>query len=718
MKQILQSLSSGDIAVEDIPAPQVTKGTLLIETHKTLISAGTERMLLDFGKAGMIGKVKQQPDKVKEVLEKVKTDGVLTTMEAVKSKLDQPIPLGYCNVGRVLQVGEGVDGFQVGDRVLSNGAHAEVVRVPQNLCVKVPEAVADEQAAFTVLGAIGLQGIRLVQPTLGECVVVQGLGIIGLMTVQLLIAHGCRVLGADYDTQKCELAKSFGADVVDLSAGEDLQDRADAFSRGRGVDAVLITASSKSDDIVHQAATTSRKRGRIVLVGVVGLNLRRDDFYEKELSFQVSCSYGAGRYDPNYEDKGQDYPVGYVRWTEGRNFEAVLDMLATGKLDVKPLISQHFKIEQAQQAYQALGDTQNLGLILDYDVDQTNAKQDRLVALNNEASYEPTASSTEPVIAFIGAGNYASRMLMPTFKKLGGQLDTVVSSQGISGVIHGKKQNFQRAGTDFKSVINDKKINTIVIATRHNMHAGQTLDALKAGKHVFVEKPLCINQAQLNEIKGFFESVEYKNLQQKPHLMVGFNRRFAPFTQMIKQELDKSSNPKCFIYTVNAGKLPDDHWHYDLDVGGGRLISEGCHFIDLISFLTSATLVNKQIIGVADQFKDKISINLEYSDGSIGTVHYLANGSKAFPKERLDVFADGKVFQNDNYKKLKIYGKSSLKGKRLLKPDKGQSNCVQAFINSIKQGGAPPIHLRELIEVSQACIELSNRLGNGTKDDL
>lgn len=710
MKQILQSLSSGDIAVEDIPAPQVTKGTLLIETHKTLISAGTERMLLDFGKAGMIGKVKQQPDKVKEVLEKVKTDGVLTTMEAVKSKLDQPIPLGYCNVGHVLQVGEGVEGFQVGDRVLSNGAHAEIVRVPQNLCVKVPEAVADEQAAFTVLGAIGLQGIRLVQPTLGECVVVQGLGIIGLMTVQLLIAHGCRVLGADYDTQKCELAKSFGAEAVDLSAGEDLQDRADAFSRGRGVDAVLITASSKSDDIVHQAATISRKRGRIVLVGVVGLNLRRDDFYEKELSFQVSCSYGAGRYDPNYEDKGQDYPVGYVRWTEGRNFEAVLDMLATGKLDVKPLISQHFKIEQAQQAYQALGDTQNLGLILDYDADQANAKQDRLVALNNEASHEPSASSAEQVIAFIGAGNYASRTLMPAFKSAGASLSSVITSQGVSGVIHGKKQGFTKAGTDFETALQDTSTNTVVIATQHHLHAEQAIKALEYGKHVFIEKPLCMT---LDELWSIEKAYEQANQQHSTLLMVGFNRRFAPLIAMLKQRLVSTQSPKSFVMTVNAGYISADHWTQDPEIGGGRIIGEACHFIDLLRYLAGSAIVNYYAMPMKRDHQtvsDVVSIQLQFADGSVGAVHYFANGHKSLSKERLEVFCGGKVLQLDNFRSLKGFGWPGFKSKKYWRQDKGQKACAKAFAEAIRQGQSAPISFEQIKEVSQVTINLANQV--------
>ena len=367
MKQILQSLKTGDTKLADVPVPGVKRGQLLIQTSKTLISAGTERMLVEFGKASWIDKARQQPDKVRMVLDKIRTDGLLPTVEAVLNKLDQPLPLGYCNAGRVVEVGAGVEGFAPGDRVVSNGKHADVVAVPMNLCAKVPDKVTGEEAAFTVLGAIALQGIRLVNPTLGETVVVTGLGLIGLVTVQLLRAHGCRVLGIDFDADKLALARQFGAETVDLSTGQDPVVVAQAFSRGRGVDAVIVTAATKSSEPMHQAALMCRKRGRIVLVGVTGLELSRADFFEKELTFQVSCSYGPGRYDPSYEEKGQDYPVGFVRWTEQRNFEAVLDMMADGRLDVKPLISHRFAITEAEQAYELVGGAApSLGILLEY----------------------------------------------------------------------------------------------------------------------------------------------------------------------------------------------------------------------------------------------------------------------------------------------------------------------------------------------------------------
>jgi threonine dehydrogenase-like Zn-dependent dehydrogenase len=503
MKQILQNLKTGETELAEIPCPQVKAGHLLIRTHTSLISAGTERMLVDFGKANLIDKARQQPDKVRQVLDKVKTDGLLPTIDAVRSKLDQPIPLGYCNVGTVLEVGKGVDGFEVGDRVVSNGSHAQVVRVPKNLCVKIPDAVSHEMAAFTVVGAIALQGIRLLAPTLGETIVVTGLGLIGQMAIQLLRAQGCRVLGIDFDSSKCELARSFGAQTVDLSKGEEPIAAAMAFSRGRGVDAVLVAAATKSDEPIHQAALMCRKRGRIVLVGVTGLKLSRDDFYKKELSFQVSSSYGPGRYDPSYEEGGQDYPIGFVRWTEQRNFEAVLDMMAEGKVAVEPLISQRFPLDRALEAYQLLEQgSSSLGVLLEYGDEQTDEvlRRDTVEILYSRRGASKQAflcsaweRETSIIVGFIGAGNYASRVLMPAFKKAGVRFKSLATSGGLSGVHNGTKYGFAETTTDVERLIADSDINTIVIATQHNTHARFVCQALEAGKHVFVEKPLALH---------------------------------------------------------------------------------------------------------------------------------------------------------------------------------------------------------------------------------
>jgi threonine dehydrogenase-like Zn-dependent dehydrogenase len=528
VKQILQSLKTGVAEVADVPCPAVKRGQLLIRSSHTLVSAGTERMLVEFGKAGWIDKARQQPDKVRMVLDKIRTDGLMPTMEAVFNKLDQPLPLGYCNVGTVLEAGGGVDGFSPGDRVVSNGKHAEVVAVPLNLCARVPHSVSDEEAAFAVLGAIALQGIRLVQPTLGETVVVTGLGLIGLVAVQLLRANGCRVLGLDFDAEKLALAKSFGAEVVDLAAGQDPVAAAQAYSRGRGVDAVIITASTKSNEPVHQAALMCRKRGRIVLVGVTGLELSRADFYEKELSFQVSCSYGPGRYDPAYEEGGHDYPVGFVRWTEQRNLEAVLDMMSDGRLDVKPMVSHRFALAQAEEAYALVGGAgPSLGILLQY----PTAEQEPMVVLREPtvmlAAAAPAAGASDrAVLGFIGAGNYATAVLIPAFKAAGARLKTVASSGGVSGLHAGRKFGFETTTTDTASVWADRDINAVVVSTRHDSHAGFVLKALAAGKHLFVEKPLCLTLEELAQIDA-------AQADSAALVMVGFNRRFAPQVQKI-----------------------------------------------------------------------------------------------------------------------------------------------------------------------------------------
>ena len=490
MKQILQNLKDGNTEIAEVPCPRAGRGQLLLRTTRTLVSAGTERMLVDFGKAGLIDKARQQPDKVRMVLDKVRTDGLAPTLDAVRNKLDQPLPMGYCNVGEVVEVGAGVTGFAVGDRVASNGRHAEMVAVPVNLCAKVPDAVDDDAAAFTVLGAIALQGIRLVQPTLGEAVVVTGLGLIGLVTVQLLRAHGCRVLGIDIDPARLALARRFGAEVVDLSAGADPLAAAADFSRGRGVDAVLVTASTRSSEPMHQAALMCRKRGRIVLVGVTGLELSRADFFEKELSFQVSCSYGPGRYDPEYEDKGHDYPVGFVRWTEQRNFEAVLDMLAEGRLDVAPLVSHRFAIGDAHGAYDVVGGSEpSLGILLGYDAPAEAAERAAAWCCAPAARGRDDA----PLASFIGAGNYAGAVLMPAFKAGGARLQRIASAGGASSVHLARKFGFVQATTDTAALLADADLDIVVIATRHDNHAEQVLRALAAGKHVFVEKPLALS---------------------------------------------------------------------------------------------------------------------------------------------------------------------------------------------------------------------------------
>ena len=703
MKQVLQDLSNGQTTVVEAPTPMPGKGQLLLRTTRTLISAGTERMLVDFGRASYIDKARQQPEKVKQVLDKVRTDGLLTTVEAVRSKLGQPIPLGYCHVGVVHALGSGVEGFRIGDRVASNGPHADMALVPKNLCARIPDAVSDDQAAFVVLSSIGLQGIRLAQPTLGESVAVIGAGLIGLMTIQLLVAQGCRVLAIDLDEAKLALARQFGAETCNAGVGEDPIAAGRSFSREQGMDAVLITASTSSSDPVTQAARMSRKRGRIVLVGVTGLELNRADFYEKELSFQVSCSYGPGRYDPVYEQQGHDYPLPFVRWTEQRNFQAVLDLMAAQRLHVDALISHRFAFEDAPAAYSALSqDRTVLGMLLDY-------SSDPVLRLPTRIAVTPAPATTKvgsPVIGFIGAGNYGARVLIPAFRAAQARMHTICSSGGVSAVVHGSKAGFEFASTDIQAMLDEPEINAVVIASRHDSHAALVIRALQAGKSVFVEKPLCLTLAQLEAIEI---ALGTRQDDRRGVLMVGFNRRFAPHVVKLKSLLDTVHEPKSFVVTVNAGRIPAEHWTQDPDVGGGRLIGEACHFIDLLRFLAGHPIAAIRATGMGlragkSTTRDTFAIALEFEDGSLGSINYLANGSASYPKERIEAFAAGRVLQIDNFRSLKGYDWPGFSSMRSWRQDKGQTQAVAGFLTSMSLGVAP-IPQYEILEVARRTIE-------------
>jgi len=699
VKQLFQSLTTGTSALLEQPAPSAGSGQLLIRSVCSLVSAGTERMLVDFGKSNLIQKARQHPDKVQQVLEKARTDGFLNTMDAVRSKLDQPLPLGYCNVGTVLAVGSDVVGFQVGDRVASNAPHAELVAVPQHLCALIPTTVGDEAAAFTVLASVGLQGIRLANPTLGETFVVSGLGLIGLLTSQLLAAQGCRVLGLDPDPSMCALAKSLGITTLQLARGVDPVPWCLENTAGIGVDGVLITAATSSSEPVHVAAQACRQRGRIVLVGVTGLELRRDLFYKKELTFQVSCSYGPGRYDLDYEQQGHDYPIGFVRWTEQRNFQAVLTALASGALNTEPLISHRFSIEQAADAYELLSSADSsLGILLRYP--ETADPEQRVIQLH---AVDASAPACKPRLSVIGAGNYASRILIPAFAKSGARFQALAASSGVGPVHVGRKFCFRQACTDINALLGDPSANSVVIATRHDSHAGLVQQALAAGKHVFVEKPLCLTAEELSAIEAAYTG--------QALLMVGFNRRFAPLLVDLQQQLSRLQGPKAFVYTCNAGAIPSDHWTQDPVAGGGRLLGEACHFVDLLRHLAASPIEDLQLINAAERkpCPDTFSLQMRFADGSIGTVHYFANGSKAFPKERLEVFAAGKVLQLDNYRKLQAWGISGFRTRRRLLQDKGQVECCSAFLKAIEAGGPAPIPTAELFEVQRWLLLAVNR---------
>ena len=695
MKQIIQDIKDGQTILEEVPVPQVKPGHILVRTSRSLVSLGTERMLVDFGKANFIDKARQQPDKVKQVLDKVKTDGIKPAYESVMNKLGQPLPLGYCNVGEVVAVGQGVTEFRIGDRVASNGPHAEYVLVPVNLAAKVPDAVSDEEAAFTVIGSIALQGIRLLAPTFGETVVVMGLGLIGLITAELLWANGCVVIGFDFDEQKVSLAREKGIHAVNLAHGADPVAVVLEHTQDIGADGVIITASNSSDEIMHQAAEMSRKRGRIILVGVVGLKLRRDDFYKKELTFQVSCSYGPGRYDESYEQKGQDYPIGYVRWTEKRNFEAVLQAIASGQLDVKRLITERVKLEDYGLIYGDMKKPGSIASILEY---SNNGRTLEVVVSLNEHSY----TSQKAVLGVIGAGNFTSSTILPCLAKTPASLKYIASSGGLTAITLAKKFSIGKATSDYQLILKDEEVDTVVITTKHDLHASMVVEALKAGKHVFVEKPLALNGEGLDSIISSYSALNTQHSGLT--VLVGFNRRFAPLALKMKELIGDNVAPVNIVATMNAGAIPPDVWVHDPEIGGGRIIGEACHFIDLCSWLTGSRVqaVCMNAMGTnPDETTDNASILLKYENGSNAVINYFANGSKAYAKERIEVFSQQKVLIMDNWRKLQGYGFSKFKSASSAQ-DKGHGNQFRMFVERLQQGGAPLIPFADLVNTTRA----------------
>ena len=692
MKQIIQSFKTGETILEEVPKPQVKPGHVLIRTTKTMVSLGTERMLVEFGKANLLQKAKQQPDKVKEVLTKIKTDGLMPTVNAVFNKLSEPLALGYCNVGIVEDVGKGVSEFKIGDRVASNGSHAEFVCIPKNLVTSIPDNVSDEEACFTVIGSIGLQGIRLLKPTFGETVVVIGLGLIGLITAQLLKANGCEVIGYDLDNEKVKLATSFGITAFNPSEGSEpvkfVMDKTD----GIGCDGVIITASTKSDAVISDAAKMSRKKGRIVLVGVIGLNISRADFYEKELDFQVSCSYGPGRYDSNYENKGQDYPLAYVRWTEKRNFSAILKAISNKSIDVQSLITQKVPLDNYLDVYSNMKSSEAIASILEYSSSPDNATT---VVVSGERQF----SNSKGVIGIIGAGNFTGMTLLPMLKKTDAKIKYITSSKGVSGTSLAKKYGISRSTTNYSDVLEDPEVDTLIITTQHHLHSDMVIDGLKANKHVFVEKPLAINNSQLDQIEE-----AYKN--SKGSLMVGFNRRFSPHIQKIKSLLGSSETPINIIATMNAGFIPENVWVQDMEIGGGRIIGEACHYIDLLSFLTGSKVVAVCLNAMGNHPKentDNASILLRFENGSNGVINYFANGSKSYSKERLEVYSQGRTLIMDNFRTTKGYG---FKGSSKLKTkmNKGHLTQFENYFANIKEGKESLINFESLMNTSRASI--------------
>jgi len=700
MKQILQSFKTGETSLEEVPAPIVGRGTVLIQTTYSLVSLGTERMLVEFGKSSLVAKALQQPERVKQVLDKIKTDGLMPTMETVFNKLEQPLPLGYCNVGKVVAVGEGVSGISIGDRVASNGQHAEYVNVPRNLVAKIPENVSDLEAVFTVIGSIGLQGIRLCNPSFGETIVVTGLGLIGLLTAQMLIANGCRVIGIDIDKEKCALAEKWGVITINPSVGSDVVKAVMEESEGIGADGVIITASAKTNDIISQSAQMSRKKGRIILVGVIGLNISRAEFYEKELTFQVSCSYGPGRYDENYEQKGIDYPLQYVRWTEKRNFEAILDAISSGKLKVKELITEEIDLVDYQKIYNNIGHSKAIASVIKYP-ESTLTETGNDESLNNVVLSNRSFAGSKGVIGVIGAGNFTKMTMLPALKGSGAGLKYIASSGGVTGTTLAKKFGFTNSTTDYKQILSDPEVDTVLITTRHNSHAKFVIEALLCGKHVFVEKPLAINHEQLNLIIDSLSRVP-----SQLSLTVGYNRRFSPHIQAIKKSIGENPGLLTIVATMNAGFIPANVWVHDLQIGGGRIIGEACHYIDLCVFLAGSEIDSVCMNAMGQnplENTDNASILLKFKNGSNAVINYFANGSKSYSKERVEVFSRERVYIMDNFRNTKGYG---VKGFRNLKTkiDKGHKNQFHSYINFLKNGGEPLIPANELINVAKASL--------------
>lgn len=703
MKQVLQDLANGATTLSFVPSPVVSRDRLIIQTRRTLISAGTEKMLVEFGQASLIGKARAQPEKVKQVIEKIRTDGLLPTLDAVFAKLGEPIPLGYCNAGIVSSVGAGVTEFEVGDRVVSNGPHAEFVSVPKLLCAKIPRNVSDEQASFTVLASIGLQGVRLAQPTLGETFVVYGLGLIGLVTAQLLRASGCRVIGIDINPARLALANEFGAEVIDGAECPNLPAKIMAMTDNRGADAVIITASAKTNTIVSDSAKACRKRGRIVLVGVTGLQLNRADFYEKELTFQVSCSYGPGRYDSSYEQAGHDYPIGFVRWTEQRNFEAILAMLSSGQLDFGKLITHRFQLENAPAAYESIqNDPSALGVVLEY---PGYADQSRTIALTKtktNSSISSPVNASLPVIAVVGAGNFTRVTMMPIVSKLPVRMKFVVGRTGTASIQRAAaKFGVENATTDLEAVLCDRDVNLLMVTTNHDSHAHLVCRALQAEKHTFVEKPLAIDVPQLKQVLDAIKQSPGKQL------LVGFNRRFSPHIQKCRELLRGRASPIAINIVVNAGEIPPNHWVHDPIVGGGRIIGEACHFLDLAVYLTGSLIRSvsaHRFGGNVSVRDDKMAISLQLDDGSIASVNYFANGNKSYPKERISIFSDNRILEVDNFRLTRGYGFRGFSKLKTFRQEKGHKQQFAALVDRIKRGGDWLIPLEELTNVTLASI--------------
>ncbi|NMB67629.1 MAG: Gfo/Idh/MocA family oxidoreductase [Chloroflexi bacterium] len=720
MKQLLQNMRDGKTQVVEVPVPQARRGTALVQVAASLVSAGTERMLVEFAGKSLVGKAQSRPDLVRQMLDKARREGLITTIESAFNRLDQPMVLGYSSAGTVVSVGEGMPGIQVGDRVACAGGgyavHAEYNIVPRNLLTPLPDSVDFESAAFTTLGAIALQGFRLAQPQLGDQVAVIGLGLLGLLTVGIAKAAGCRVYGVDIDPVRVQFALQMGAAAATVRA--DAEETGRSFSSGRGFDAVLICADSQSNDPIELAGALARDRGQVVAVGAVGLEIPRKLYYEKELHLQISRSYGPGRYDSAYEEQGRDYPYGYVRWTEGRNLAAFVELLASGRLDVRPLITHHFDIAQAPEAYELITGKQKqpfLGVLLIY-------PQAQVLPASRVQVAQPAAAAPlkgDPGLGILGAGNYATAVFLPNIQKVGGvQKVAIASASGVSARHAAQRYGFRSASSSEDELLEDPNIQILALLTRHQHHARQVLAALAHGKHVFCEKPLAITPTELDEIEAVITSLNEKS----PLVMVGFNRRFAPYSRELKRFLHNRSEPLAAHYRVNAGFLPPSHWLHDPAQGGGRIIGEGCHFIDYLTWLVGQPPVSVQAAGLPDAgryHEDNVQLTFGFPDGSLGTLTYLANGDKAFPKERVEVFCGGRVAVLDDFRSLELIhnGKRTRMVSRMTQ-DKGHRAAWEAFLTAVRASRPAPIPYSELVAVTRTSFAAVEALRSGSAQSI
>ncbi|MBC8232324.1 bi-domain-containing oxidoreductase [bacterium] len=725
MKQVLQNFKSGKLELKDVPPPVLEPNKVFVQNINSLISAGTERMVMEFAQKSLAQKAKARPDLVKQIINKAKNEGIINTFRQAMGRLDTPMPLGYSCAGVVLKVGADVDGIHPNDRVASAGGgyanHAEIVCVPKNLCVKIPDGVKFESAAFTTLGAVALQGVRIANLTLGETVVVIGLGLLGQLTVQLVKAAGCRVFGIDLDAEKTALAVELGANSVAVRGKDNVVSAVSVFSQGFMADAVIITAASDSNDPVELAGEICRDRGRVSVVGAVKMDIPRKPYYEKELELRLSRSYGPGRYNTNYEEKGFDYPIGYVRWTEQRNMQEFLQLVAEGKIQLDRLITHRFKIDDAEKAYELIaGKTQEkyLGVLLEY---PQEGQIQNTIWLKHESSSSPEAAGAQRKdgkvhIGLIGGGNFAKGVLLPILRKIPEvNRRSVATATGVSARDIGDKYGFEYCTSDYSEILNDTSVDAIIIATRHNLHAQLVIEGLKHGKSAFVEKPLALSKEELNTV------IETYN-QTQGRIMVGFNRRFAPFTKEAKGFFANRTSPLAINYRINAGFIPKDSWVHDPVEGGGRIIGEVCHFVDLIQYLVGVepSKVYAEAISESDKSpatSDTVCIGLKFKDGSIGTINYFANGDKAFPKERIEIFGDNSVCVIDDFRSAMLIRNGK---KKLLrsKQDKGHKAEVEQFIRSILNDEPSPIDFKEAVITTLTTFKILESFNTGAPVEI